>query len=783
MSNYDYQKYSPKSEESDFREIIDAYLVHWRWFLATVLLSLTAAILYLRYTQPSYIAFSTVIIEDEESKGPSANTSTFADLGILRGLSTSSIENELGLLRSKRLMTNAVKALDLNVRYFAEEGIPRREIYKKAPFQIRLMRMDENLLNDAILEEKNEFIISSISDDTVKITFDQENNNYINAKLGEIIDIKFAEIVVEKNDVSQENSKYKTSVIKFGTVASAVSSYQSKLSVELLDENSTLIQLSMVDNVKLKAQDILNQLVFQYNQEAIEDKDLLARNTAFFIDERLDIINSELDSVESGKEKFKEFNSLTDIQAESTLIIQNASDYNNRQQAVNTELELTNAFINHLKSNDTNLLPTNLGLDESGSSVLIDEYNALVLERNRIREGATEQNPRLLTLNDRIRELKSNVDASLRQRKSNLLISRDNIRRQAGILGSQISEVPGQEREYRGIERQQNIKEALFMFLLTKREENSLSLAAKAPKAKLVDQAYSRDDPIAPNPKIILFLAVLLGLFVPFAGINAVNLLNNKIRDKEDFKKLSKNIPIIGEIPSLNKKDKRVIIPNQRTVLAESFGILGSNLQYLEDHDRPGNSGTIIFVTSSVKGEGKTFTSINLSISFAIAGKKVLVIGGDLRNPQLTKYEKSKINTGLSDYLSDPNLKLEDLILDSSLHPNLNILNSGNIPPNPMELLRKPKLDKMFKELKEQYDYIIVDTAPAMLLADTFLISRHANLTLYVVRAGFTKKKSLEFATEAQRDGKIKKMGFLLNDVTLSKSNYGYTYGYKYGKK
>ncbi len=775
-----------EKEEINFREMLDGYLRHWHLFLATVLLALLIALIYLRFTPSIYRAVSSVIIGNEESKGPTSDATAFADLGLLKGLSTSSIENELGLLRSKRLMANAIKALNFNIQYFSLSGIPREEVYKQSPFFVRILRLDDDGLRTAMQEDRSLFNINARPGNMVEIEFENGDVSLVK-KLGDAIELDFADFVIEANENYDFGKEEKESVgvhVRFLPVESVASLYRSKLAVELVDENSTLIEVSMEDEVEQKAKDVLDQLIFEYNQEAIEDKNLIARNSAFFIDERLNIINSELDSVESGKAEFKEANKLTDIQGESSIIIQDASEYKNKQQEVSTQLELTNAMIAHLRSNDANLMPTNLGIDETGTTQLIDEYNKLVLERNRLLKSAQAQNPLVVSLEDQIQQIRNSIKASLERRKSNLNIAMDNLQRQAGILGSQISEVPGQERQFRGIERQQNIKEALYLFLLQKREENSLALAVTAPKAKLVDQAYAMNAPVAPNSKIVLSVAVLAGLFLPFLYVNAKTLLDNKVRTREDIKKATRAIPIIGEIPKVALGEDEIIRKNERSVIAEAFSIVGANLQYVVASGNSKQKGTCIFVTSSVQGEGKTFTAMNLGITLARIGKNTIVVGADLRNPQLHRFDGNGHagQRGVSNYLADNVQNLNDLISASGLHPDLKILHSGTVPPNPTELLRKDKIGQMFTELEQSFDYVIVDTAPAVLLADTFLINRYADLTLYLIRAGQTKKKLLEFAVDAHEEGRLKNMGFVLNDVKMTNSSYGNNYGYAYGE-
>ncbi|MGB8376268.1 MAG: polysaccharide biosynthesis tyrosine autokinase, partial [Salegentibacter sp.] len=562
--------------------------------------------------------------------------------------------------------------------------------------------------------------------------------------------------------------------------------YREKLQVNLTDKNSSLIELSLQDPDRAKARDILDQLVLEYNREAIEDKNLVARNTATFIDERLGIINEELDSVETGKEEFKEANKLTNIEAESSLFIENASDYNKRQQEVGTQLELANAMIDYLHTGTKgDLLPANLGIEEDGVNQRIQEYNDLVLERNRVLSGSTAKNPVVLRLNSQIEQIKGNVLQSLERMRANLQIAQEDLDRQSAMIGSKISSVPSKERQYRGIERQQNIKESLYLFLLQKREENSLSLAVTAPKAKIVDRAYSSKTPVSPKSKIVLLAALILGLLIPFLVIYIKNLLNNKVRSRADLERVSKEIPIVGEVPKVSRGEAELIEASKdRTVLAESFRILHTNLQYLLINSGDKRTGVKIFITSTVKGEGKTFTAFNLAMTLANTGKKVIVVGGDLRNPQLQRYEaQTREMHGVSDYLVNDNYRLDQLIKQSELHENLQLLSSGSIPPNPAELWRQDRTAVLFSELEAKYDYIIVDTAPAMLVADTFLINKYADLTLYMVRAGYTERKLQDFAVDAKKDGKLHDVGFVLNDVELANFGYGNKYGYTYGQE
>ena len=784
MSQQNYQS-RPQEEEIDLREELDKYVKYWPWFLLGVLLCICLAFAYLKVTTPTYHSLASIIIKDEESKAPSSEMSAFADLGFLGGMGTNSIENEIGILKSKRMMTNTVKALNLNVTYFDEDAIKSAELYRNSPFEVQLLKLDEKILERFRKEEANRFRIVR-AEGAAFVLVNTETHEEYKGKLGQPMELPFADIILTENpDYSpEEGEEVPTVLVNFSNVEPVVLKYREKLQVNLTDKNASLLELTLDDPVKAKAQDILDQLILEYNREAIEDKNLVARNTAKFIDERLQIINQELDSVETGKENFKEANQLTDIKAESELIIENASDYNKKEQELGTQLELANTMIDYLKSDsEVDLLPANLGIEEQSVNKSIEEYNNLVLERNRILAGSTAKNPVVIRLDHQIAQIRQNVLASFERLQSNLKISREELERQTSMISSRISAVPSKERQYRGIERQQNIKESLYLFLLQKREENSLSLAVTAPKAKIVDRAYSSVEPVSPKPKIILLAALILGLLIPFLIIYLKNLLSNTVKSREDMEGVAKEIPVVGEIPKIARKESEMIIKNDRSVLAEAFRILHTNLQYLIVNKEEKDRGNTIFVTSTVKGEGKTLVSFNLALTLANTGKKVLIIGADLRNPQLQRFEQdARLYTGVSDYLANDDLKLPELIIKSKHHSNLDLLASGSIPPNPSELWRRKKTGEMFRELEGKYDYIIVDTAPSLLVTDTFLINKWADITLYVVRAGYTEKKLLNFAVDSKKEGKLHDVSFVLNDVKWANFGYGNKYGYAYGE-
>lgn len=776
-----------QEEEIDLREVLEQYLKSWPWFIIGIVFFFALAFVYLQSTNPVYQTKATIIIK-EEGAGGAPELAAFSELSLFKGLGNGPIHNEIGIFRSKRMMTEVVKELNLNVRFFRNEKLKDIEVYNNKPFSLQLLNFDEEKFLTLNRNEENSPYLIKVETDSTFILSNEVLDTEESFGFGKTISLPYADILLTPNfsalDELDETSREEPIEIRFATPDNVASYYREKVEVLLNDDNSGIVDFLLEDPVREKAQDILNQMIFRYNKEAIEDKNLVSRNTAKFIEERLQIITQELDSVETGKEQFKRANQLTDIEAESQVFIENVNDFRNRQLEVETQLELANTMLEYLQSEGKGeLLPSNLGFNEEGVVQVIQTYNQLVLERDRILVGSTERNPVIINLNNQIRQIRQNVVQSLQNLRTSLRIARNDFSEQEARLEGKIAAVPSKEKQFRNIERQQNIKEALYLFLLQKREETSLSLAVTAPKAKIVDSAYSSPQPIAPNKNIILLAGLLLGIIVPFLILYLKQLLNNKIQNRADIEKQAQGIPLVGEIPRIGRSENELVEVNDRSVLAESFRILHTNLQYLllNAGARPG--GNFIFVTSTVKGEGKTFVSFNLAITLSNAEKKVLIVGADLRNPQLQRYEgDARQQQGVSDYLVNSELQIKDLIQTSKINERLDILSSGSIPPNPSELWRQERTATLFDELKMLYDYIIVDTAPSMLVTDTFLINKFADLTLYVTRAGYTEKKLLQFAVDSKNEGKLHDMAFVLNDVDVANFGYGNKYGYSYGE-
>ncbi|MBL7473753.1 GumC family protein [Robertkochia sediminum] len=763
-------------EELHLRELLEKYLRHWRWFVLGAVVCLAGAFIYLRYATNVYKTQASIIIKDDKNGGGASELSALQDLGVLGSFNSNSVENEIEILRSKRLLEKVVKELGINVSYFVAGEVKQNEVYTASPFVVKVL----NYVPFAGMpEESLEFQLTG--EDQVRIQHLGKSQVY---KLGETITLPFAEIMVLPNtrtDVQQMTSNTPVEVY-FHRVEGVAGGLKSAIQVNLSNKNATVINLALEHPLKSKAQDILNELVHQYNKDAINDNNLISKNTAEFIDERLEIISGELDSVETDKVTFKTANKLTDITSEAQLFLENANEFSKRQLDLATQLELTKTMIEYLGQNDNSkLLPTNLGTESEGLATLVGTYNTLVIERSHMLKNSTEKNPVVRNLDSQIDGLRETVLKSLETQRTALEIAFKDLSRREVVMDRQIAKVPTKEKEFRGIERQQNIKEALYLFLLQKREEASISMAVTAPKAKIVDFASSSNLPVAPKKNIVLGGAFLLGLLIPFLFIYVGEVLNNKILSRKDIERRLPELPIVGELPRIGDKEEKLIALDDRSVMAEAFRIMRTNLQYMFV-DRKEEGAKTILVTSTTKGEGKSLTAANLAISLAGTDRKVLLVGADLRNPQLAAYlEHNKHRAGLSNYLYDDKVNVDSIIHNSGVHNNLDLVSSGAIPPNPAELLMSKGVEAFFNEVKARYDYLVIDTAPLLLVTDTLLINKYADVTLYLTRSGYTEERFTEFIADAVKRKKLNNVAIVLNDVSMANFGYGNKYGYNYG--
>lgn len=767
-----------KEEQINLRELIKPFTKKWYWFLISVIITTFLAILYIKFTTPVYKIHSSVLIKDaKKMSSASGDFGALSGLGGFAGMGTNSIENELEIFKSKKIIEDVVKNLKLQVSIYSREEFHDIELYKDTnPFNIVV-------INEKKYEELPKKPVNvRVKGDKITLS-SEEFKSEINTGFGKTVSLPYANIIFVKNPKFNakkvKNLDLKDLYFTYSDSEGITDSYQEAVEVELLDKESTVIGLSIAHPNKEKAKDILNNLEHVYNEYAINDKNTESKKTKDFIDDRITLISEELGQVENDKERFKVDNEIVDIGTEAKINLQTSYETRRKSIELDTQIELSKMLLGYIEgqTNTYQILPTNIGLDNPTATSNITAYNKLVMDRSRLLENATLENPLVKEVTKDLIGLKSALRESIQRYLINLNAGKNQTERENSYSNTQIQKVPRQEKLFRNIERQQQIKENLFLLLLQKREEAAIAMAITDNKARVVDDAYVLKKLEAPKKMISIIAAWMIGFLIPFAYIYIKELLNNKLISKHDLEKLT-TTAILSEIPRLYKRDSEIIVTNDVSPLAESFRILVTNLNFMLPKTQ---EAKIIFVTSTVKGEGKTFVSVNLALALATSVKKILVIGSDIRNPQLQRYNPSMKGTkGLSEYLYEEIDDAREIIHPSGFHPNCDFIYSGTIPPNPTDLLQNGRYAKLLDQIKDDYHYIILDTAPLMLVTDSFLISDVADATVYVTRSEVTEKDFIDFANSNIGSSKINNVGFVLNDVHKNNFGYGNKYGYGY---
>lgn len=765
------------SKEISISEIIKPYLKKWWWFFLSVFIMLLLGILYIKSVSPVYKAQTSVLIKDaKKMSAASGDIGVLSSLGGLTGMGTNSIENEVGVFESKTIVEDAIKDLRLQTPIFSKQAFNNFELYKEtSPFIINVIQEKKNV----DLPKKPIFI--KTKGDVITLSSDELAKD-ITSTFNKTISLPYANIMISKNLGYVKPAKEKMDEIFFlySTFDNAVIEFQESLHVELLDKDGTIISLSVDFENKEKAKDFLNNLVRQYNIYAINDKNVESKKTKDFIDRRILLISQELGDVETQKEGFKSSNNIVDLASEARINLQLKEQSKAQALEIGTQIELNRILQSTLRSKGTgDVLPINIGLNNETAAKSILEYNALVLQRNKYLESATPDNPLVRNANRQIDELRSSLSQTLQKNVTSLELAKNKVETQLGGSQNMISKIPAQEKLFRSIERQQQIKENLYLLLLQKREEAAISMEMTSEKARVLDKAFIFKKPVAPRKLIIVGIAGVVGLLLPFAFVYLKQLIQNKIISRTDFTRIS-TIPLLAEIPKLKNKDNALVSFNDVSPMAEAFRIFVTNLKFLLKGKEESH---VIMVTSSVKGEGKTFISTNLSIILASTRSKVLVIGADVRNPQLQRYNPAmKSAKGLTEFLNGDINNLDEIIHPSGYNENCEFIYSGSIPPNPTDLLQNGRLEELLANLKAQnkYKYIVIDTAPLLLVTDSFLITDNSDVVVYVTRSEVTEKSFVEFLNHTVEDKKLKNVGVVLNGVADSNFGYGNKYGYGY---
>lgn len=769
MENIQFEAEDSHNEVNILDQIF-RYLRYWYWFLLSMLVCFFVVKNYLEHTIPLYESKCNIKIIDDSKN-------TFVLPGsALTSMSRSKVnlDNQIEVLKSNRLLEQVARNLNLNTQYYNVGYLNNIEIWKNRPFSI------EWLSNDVVMDIKSFAIEIEIVKNGFKIV--DFNGAEVNkfSPFNSIQSIKGFPFKVNLQIGTNINSLVgKKYLIRHSALMSTVIGLSNNLKIVNKNENSDILTISLSASNKDRSEAILNEIIKQYEIDGLTDRRLVSEKTIEFVNNRFKSLERQLDSIETDKATYKSSNELTFIESDASTATSGKILANNDVFQTETQIALSKILEQTVRSDKKlNLLPTNIGVANANVNGLLTGFNTIVLERDRMLVSAGENNPKITFYNSKLQELQKNIIESIKayQRELQVSLSQNNINKTTST--GKLRAIPTNEKILNSIERQRNLKESLYILLLQKREEAAVNLAITASSIKVIDYALTDASPISPRKGSFYIGALLIGLLVPFFILYISFLLDDKLHTKDDILKLTRNKVILSEVPHI-ESDDRITSSNDRSVLGESFRILRTNLTYIFPLQQEKLAQTIM-VTSTIKGEGKTFTALNLSISFSIMNKKVLLIGADMRNPQLHNYLTVKKNElGLQDYLHNVAVDWHSVVKQNQLG-SLDIILSGIIPPNPAELLSNGRLEKLIAEAKKEYDYIIIDTAPTLLVTDTLIISQLVDTTLYVVRADYTPKKILEFSVNLSEKGKLRNMAYVINNVGSNYKGYGYSYGYNY---
>lgn len=777
-----------EDEKIDIQQLLFKYIIHWPWFVGAVLVCLIGAWIYLRMATPVYNISATVLIKDDKKGGNTGSMVGLEELG-LSGLISSSqnIDNELEVLRSKTLVKEVINLLNLYVSYTDEDGFPSKNMYKTSPVLVSLTPQEAEKLTDPMVVEMALYGEGGLE---VNVTVGDKEYQKHFEKLpavfpmdeGTLAFFQSPDSLSLKKDTMEASSNIRHITAKIKSPMKVARAYCENLKIEPTSKTTSVAVISLKNSSLQRGQDFINQLLEMYNRNTNNDKNEIAQKTAEFIDERINIISKELGSTEANLENFKRNAGITDLTSEAQIALTGNAEYEKKRVENRTQISLIEDLRKYIRGNEYEVLPGNIGLQDPGLVATIERYNEMLVERKRLLRTSTENNPTIINLDTSIRAMRSNVQATLDGSLKGLLITKADLEREASRFSRRISDAPGQERQFVSIARQQEIKAGLYLMLLQKREENAIALAATANNAKIIDEAIADDIPVSPKRRMIYLIALVLGIGIPVGIIYLIGLTKFKLEGRADVEKLT-TIPIVGDIPLTDEKNEKdgsiAVFENQNNLMSETFRNIRTNLQFMLQNDKK-----VILVTSTVSGEGKSFISANLAISLSLLGKKVVIVGLDIRKPGLNKvFRLSTKEKGITLYLANPETDLMSLVQPSDINQNLYILPGGTVPPNPTELLARDGLDKAIEILKKSFDYVVLDTAPVGMVTDTLLIGRVADLSVYVCRADYTHKVEYTLINELAEEKKLPNLCTVINGVDLKRRKYGYYYGYgKYGK-
>lgn len=768
MNNSQNKSIDNKEEQIDIKSILIKFLDKWHWFLISVFICILASFLYIKLTTPMYLIGARVLVNsNEDANGMGKQSGALMDLSSIIG-GKNSVDNEAEILKTRFLMEQVVRKLQLNIVYSKEDGLVNKELYT-SPFKL-------TILNSVDTIRATNLTLTMLSSSKFKLSGQKfEKVGEWNKKLaipgvGEVM-MTPTEVPFSLGDVGY--------VVTIKSIDERVNELSRQLVVEFTNKKSTIIDLNLSYALPKKGEDILNTLINQYISTNLEDKNTIADSTTQFIRKRLNVIATELGDVEDKVQNFKKGNKLADMTEQGKLLVQSSSEFSAELAKAETQVSILSDLEDYLKDESKNkrVFPASLLPQDMVFSGLMNQYNALLIERDKQLLSVTESSPFVRNIDEQIASLRQGILANIQSTKNTFVITRNKLRNQLAQASSQISGVPEIEKDYLKLARNQQIKQELYIFLMQKAEETAISKTSNISIAKTIDPPKSAVNPISPKKKLVYITGIILGLLIPMGLLFIIEMLSTSVSSKEDIMDRT-SVPIIGEISHNSSNDNLIVATSGRSAISEQFRALRTNLSfYLK-----GQNEKVILLTSSMSGEGKSFTAINLANILALSGKKVLLMELDLRKPGLSSKLGVSNNIGFSNYSIDPSISISSIIKPLTMNENMFIISSGPLPPNPAETLIAGHIPDLINNLKEKFDYILMDAPPIGIITDAQLLADYSDAVIYLVRQGVTKKDQIQIVDELYNSGKLKNMGIVVNDIIHKYYGYGYGYG-SYGEE
>lgn len=776
FDDFDLMDFEENNSQDNF-SLADVFSVvrrNLKWFILSLIVCLLVGYIYIRKTPKTFRSSATVLIKDDKQGGGLGDASVFQDIF---QMGTSNVENEIGFFKSKRLMYETARQLKLDYNYKVQDGLRERELFTSTPLRAYFPDAlpEQSISLKAVVKEENRVEVSDF------VTGKDEFSEKKMVAFGDTVNTPAGRMVLSRTGLFSPEYMDKTLYIEKANLDAVVNGYQARLDVDLAAKQSSLVKMTLEDANLLRANTVLNTLIEVYKADAIDDKNQVGIYTDKFIRERLEIIGTELSGIDERIEAYKKKNRLTDISSESGIFLQSTSELNSKTLSVENQLNMAQYLKAHLQEHQSGeLIPASIGIEDPGIQGQITEYNNVLIKRNKLVENSSASNPVVEDINAGLATMRLSILKALDNVITGLNIQVRNMRERQSENIRKIESIPTQQRLVTSIERDQKIKEELYLFLLNKREENQLQLSITQSNCRIVDPATGSSSPVSPKKMQVMLISLLAGLMLPAGVLYAASLFNTKLYTKRELKK-SVTIPVLGEIPFEKAKYEKdiVVMEGNRGSVNEAFKIIQDNLEFLEN--RGDKRGHVIQVTSPNPNSGKTFITLNLGISMSFTDSKVVILDLDLRKGGLSRQLGLNGNKkGISSYLVGKVQNVEDIIHYGVEGQKIDFIASGPLPPNPAELLKNNRLEELLDNLKDRYDYILLDNPPYGLIVDAAICARLSDQMLYIIRSGQYDKRMVPELQELYDSGKIKNMGLVLNAVDDKKLGYGY-YGYGYG--